>query len=255
VPTTRERNVRRLLSSIATKMLTGKSLEDYANERLVEIYEKNHIFSANLKSYLADPSPTHPYLKERTYIGTARMNSEAVGLIISYDEGCGYTHGYVVPINRIKVVRGKYYDYKINPLHYREFSTYFVYEVCGGYSSTLIDSVGNNFDEPEPNDDLHPKSTPEQEITTNPNRTRSYGEYEVEKRYNDEKLLKQYPGLYSNTGVASSKDGSTTNSDQFLKDFQEKEGQRLALLAEKRALKMNDKTQDLDPNATPRPEK
>jgi hypothetical protein len=26
-------------------------------------------------------------------------------------------------------------------------------------------------------------------------------------------------------------------------------------LAEKRALKMNDKTQDLDPNATPRPEK
>jgi len=135
--------MRRLMSKIATKILTGKSMEEYANEKLVDIYEQNQIFSAKLKSFAADPSPTHPDLKERTYIGTARKASKPIGLIISYDEGCGYTHGYVVAVSHIKEVRGKYYDYKINSLHYRNFSSYFLYEVCGGNSTTLIDSVGN----------------------------------------------------------------------------------------------------------------
>ena len=141
--------MRRLISNIATKLLTGRSMESYVDERLVNFYERNQIFSTKLTSYRSDQSPTHPNLMIRTYIGTARKNSKPIGLVISYDEGCGYTHGYSVSIEKIDKVRLSYYNYKLEPDHYREFSGYFRGKVCGGKATHLIDSVGNDLGNPD----------------------------------------------------------------------------------------------------------
>jgi hypothetical protein len=141
--------MRRQLGNITGKALTGKSLTDSADAELQEIYEKNQIFSAKMSCFLADPSPTNSHFKERTYIGTARMDHELIGLVISYDENCGYAHGYIVPYDLVSEVRGHFYAYKLNPLDFETFSKYFVYEVCDGFLSTLIDSVGNPSTSPQ----------------------------------------------------------------------------------------------------------
>ena len=132
----------RFLGKILSKTLTGKSLDDYVNEGLFNFCVSNGLTNTNLKKFLIDTSPTHQSYYLRTHIGTVTHEGQEQGLIVTYDEGCGYTWGHLFPSNFSLKREESVKEYKRNGVT-STFHNHFLFDTCNNDFSNLIDSNGD----------------------------------------------------------------------------------------------------------------
>ena len=136
----------RFLGKIVTKLSSGKSLDEWVQGYLLNFCLQNELTDTNLKKYLSDPSPTHKSYYLRTHIGTATIGDYKpydTGLIVTADEGCGYTWGHLFPIEHSPKSLQSYRNYKIayRDDTYQSFHNYFIFKTCDRDYTELADST------------------------------------------------------------------------------------------------------------------
>ena len=92
---------------------------------------------------MSDPSPTHKSYYLRTHIGTATYKDYDTGLIVTADEGSGYTWGHLFPIEHSPKSLQRYRNYKIDYQDgtYQSFHNYFIFKTCDSDYTELADST------------------------------------------------------------------------------------------------------------------
>ena len=133
--------MKRLISNIITKMMTGKSVDDYVKENLLNFCIANKISNIKTNEFRIDKDPIDPRWGNITFVGTCARDGKRYGVIVTIDENTGYTHGSLfVPQDGVKV-EVAVSEYKRGSTIYRSFQSYFLNEVCEGKHEILKDST------------------------------------------------------------------------------------------------------------------
>ena len=135
----------RFLGKLLVRALTGESFEANVTNALSNFYLKNNLTDVKLKKYLIDKSEIHNSYYRRHLIGRAKHNGKKTGVIITHDEGCGYTSGRLFPIKYAKQAKRTASEYKKEKKqgYVNCLSSYFLFRTCDHDYTGLIDSNGD----------------------------------------------------------------------------------------------------------------